>query len=138
MLSNVDIVEEKIRKYKPSAVCVVGKGIWDIIYERKNFGKKVGKEFKFGWQELRMGVDDGWNGAMTFVTPSTSGRVAAYSREFQEILWKELGDWVVEERELRSKEVKNESERVKVESEEESKETNTGVEAENKNIKVED
>jgi hypothetical protein len=40
----------------------------------------------------------GGNGARCFVTPSTSGRVAAYSREFQEVLWKELGRWVMHER----------------------------------------
>ena len=98
MLSNVDIVEGKIKKYKPLAVCVVGKGIWDAIYERKNFGRKVGKEFKYGWQDLRMGSEKGWGGARCFVTPSTSGRVAAYSREYQEVLWKELGKWVLQER----------------------------------------
>lgn len=109
MLANVDIVEEKIREYKPSAVCVVGKGIWDAIYERKNFGRKVGSEFKFGWQTgVKMGVgEEGeWSGARVFVTPSTSGRVAAYSREFQEVLWKELGKWVMQERgELKEEEV---------------------------------
>jgi len=98
MLSNVDVVEEKIRTYKPKAVCVVGKGIWDAIYERKNSGQKVGKDFVYGWQPLRMGVESEWSGARCFVTPSTSGRVAAYSREFQEVLWKELGKWVREER----------------------------------------
>lgn len=98
MLENVDVVEEKVRKYKPTAVCVVGKSIWDAIYERKHFGQKVGKDFKYGWQSVRMGIDEGWTGAKCFVTPSTSGRVAAYSREFQEVLWKELGDWVRQER----------------------------------------
>jgi len=97
MLTNVDVLEHKIRKWKPMAVCVVGKGIWDVIYERKT-GGKVGKDFEFGWQEMRMGRDDQWKGAGTFVTPSTSGRVAAYSREYQEVLWKKLGDWVREER----------------------------------------
>lgn len=98
MLSNVDVVEEKICKYKPLAVCVVGKGIWDAIYERKHSGQKVPKDFEYGWQLDRMGVDEDWPGALCFVTPSTSGRVAAYSREFQEILWKELGEWVRQER----------------------------------------
>lgn len=94
MLSNVDVVEGKIRTYKPMAVCVVGKGIWESIYERKSFGQKVGKEFKFGWQPIRLGVEDDWPGARCFVTPSTSGRVASYSKEYQEILWRELGQWV--------------------------------------------
>jgi len=97
MLTNVDVLEDKIRTWKPMAVCVVGKGIWDVIYERKT-GGKVGKDFEFGWQGMRMGGDDQWKGAGTFVTPSTSGRVAAYSREYQEVLWKKLGDWVREER----------------------------------------
>jgi len=98
MLSNVDTVEEKVRKYKPQAICIVGKGIWDAIYERKHLGRKVGKEFTYGWQVLRLGKEEGWNGARCFVTPSTSGRVAAYSYAFQEELWKELGDWVKQER----------------------------------------
>jgi thymine-DNA glycosylase len=100
MLAHVDPLEAKIRKWRPRAVCVVGKGIWDAIYERKTRGGKVGKEFKFGWQGMRMGEDGtgGWSGARVFVTPSTSGRVAAYSREFQEVLWRELGDWVRAER----------------------------------------
>jgi len=97
-MANVDVVEDKIRKYRPKATCVVGKGIWDAIYERKHFGRKVGKDFKFGWQEDRLGLVKDWEGARCFVTPSTSGRVAAYSREFQEILWRELGMWVKLER----------------------------------------
>ena len=125
MLSNVDVVEEKIRLYKPAAVCVVGKGIWDAIYERKSFGKKVGQDFKYGWQIIRMGSEvDGWSGARCFVTPSTSGRVAAYSREFQENLWKELGRWVSQERgDIKAEEVeqkiKEESDQLKVELDEE-------------------
>ena len=98
MLENVDVVEEKVRTYKPKAVCVVGKGIWDAFHERRHGGKKVGKDFKFGWQPELVGVSNQWKGARCFVTPSTSGRVAAYSREFQEVLWKELGDWVKLER----------------------------------------
>ena len=114
--------------YKPAAVCVVGKGIWDVIYERKHFGRKVGKEFEFGWQEVRMGSEnDGWGGARCFVTPSTSGRVAAYSREFQEVLWKELGKWVRQERgdikdemiEDVEQEIKEEVDKVEVEFDEE-------------------
>jgi thymine-DNA glycosylase len=104
MLSNVDVVEFKIRKYKPMAVCVVGKGIWDIIYERKSFGQKLGKDFEFGWQPIRLGVDDEWPGARCFVTPSTSGRVASYSKEYQETLWKELGIWVNQQRNAGDKE----------------------------------
>ena len=98
MMANVDIVEDKIRKHRPRASCVVGKGIWDAIYERKHFGRKVPKNFKFGWQEERLGVDTDWEGSRCFVTPRTSGRVAAYSRQFQEIMWRELGRWVQMER----------------------------------------
>ena len=96
MLAHVDPLEAKIRKWRPRAVCVVGKGIWDAIFERRT-GRKVGREFRFGWQAIRMG-EGGWSGARVFVTPSTSGRVAAYSREFQEVLWRQLGDWVRAER----------------------------------------
>jgi thymine-DNA glycosylase len=98
MLLNVDVVESKIREYRPRAVCVVGKGIWEIIYERKHLGRKLGREFVFGWQGEPAGKEDKWEGAMCFVTPSTSGRVASYSRQFQEGLWAELGEWVKEQR----------------------------------------
>jgi TDG/mug DNA glycosylase family protein len=125
MLENVDAVEDKVRKYKPQAVCVVGKGIWDAIYERKHLGRKVGKDFKYGWQVDVLGKDKGWNGARCFVTPSTSGRVAAYSREFQEILWKELGNWVMQEREDQ-----NRSGTVKIEVEEGQKESAPSVKQE--------
>jgi thymine-DNA glycosylase len=98
MLANVDVVEDKVRTYRPRAVCVVGKGIWDIFYQQKHGGKKLGKDFKFGWQPERIGISNEWSGARCFVTPSTSGRVAGYSREYQEVLWKELGNWVKLER----------------------------------------
>ena len=39
--------------------------------------------------------EGGWSCARCFVTPSTGGRVAAYPTEFQEVLWKELGKWVM-------------------------------------------
>jgi thymine-DNA glycosylase len=111
MLASVDVVEEKVRMYKPKAVCVVGKGIWETFYERKHAGKKVGKDFKFGWQAERIGIGNDWSGAQCFVTPSTSGRVATYSREFQEVLWKELGCWVrLQRRDIEQEGVKLESE----------------------------
>jgi hypothetical protein len=53
------------------------------------------------------------------VTPSTSGRVAAYSREFQEVLWRELGNWVRAERGDVKDEVKRDEKNLEIRSTEE-------------------
>ncbi|KAF8473314.1 uracil-DNA glycosylase-like protein [Kalaharituber pfeilii] len=103
-------LEEKIRKWKPEAICVVGKGIWDSIY-RARHGQKVGKEFKYGWQgdetlgriTGRDGTDaqqEEWVGARVFVAPSTSGLVTI-DQTVMSGIWKELGDWVNERRKER-------------------------------------
>lgn len=96
----VPMLEEKVRKWKPEAVAIVGKGIWERCFKVK-MGKKLGKEFKFGWQEERMGVEDGWEGANVFVAVSTSGLVAGYKWDEKLRIMKELGDWVNQRRQER-------------------------------------
>lgn len=103
MDASVEICEEKIRKWKPESVCIVGKGIWESIWRAKHGGKKLSKEeFVWGWQadKERFGPvpDEGYEGAKVFVVPSTSGLVAGYSMEFKRAMWKELGDWVQQRR----------------------------------------
>ncbi|KAI8853300.1 uracil-DNA glycosylase-like protein [Chytridium lagenaria] len=96
------ILEAKIFEYRPEAVCFVGKGIWEAVYRVKTGMKALPKDFKFGWQSLRLGIQSNedeegvevWGGARVFVTPSTSGLVAGYTREFKHQIFKELGDWV--------------------------------------------
>lgn len=54
-------LDEKIRKYRPEAVCIVGKGIWEAIW-RSRYGCAMKRgEFAYGWQGVRhnMGVCGG-------------------------------------------------------------------------------
>ncbi|KAF8425955.1 uracil-DNA glycosylase-like protein [Tirmania nivea] len=101
MDDSVSELEDKIRKYKPEAACIVGKGIWDSIY-RARHGKKIPtKGFEYGWQEGEwLGVEEGWQGARVFVSPSTSGLVTI-NQEKMGGIWKVLGDWVCERRQER-------------------------------------
>ncbi|RPB23302.1 DNA glycosylase, partial [Terfezia boudieri ATCC MYA-4762] len=101
MDDSVPELEGKIRKYKPEAACIVGKGIWDSIY-RARHGKKIPtKGFEYGWQEGEwLGVEEGWQGAKVFVSPSTSGLVTI-NQEKMGGIWKVLGDWASERRKKR-------------------------------------
>ncbi|KAI5859104.1 G/U mismatch-specific uracil DNA glycosylase [Tricharina praecox] len=103
MEASVPVLEEKIRRWKPESVAVIGKGIWERIYKAKT-GTRLGKEFVFGWQDgWRLGEDEGegWEGARVFVAISTSGLVAGYSTARKLEIMKELGDWVRIRREER-------------------------------------
>ena len=106
LLAGVAVLEEKMRRYKPEAVCFVGKVVWEAVFKVRN-GRGIRKgEFDWGWQEgIRFGkraegwegegeVEGRWEGCRVFVVPSTSGLVAAYGPEFKRALWKRLGDWV--------------------------------------------
>jgi thymine-DNA glycosylase len=107
MDEGVEVLEEKIRRWRPEVVCVVGKSIWESIW-RVRKGRAIAKtEFCYGWQEEveNMGVpkDDlavendqevqGYHGARVFVATSTSGLAASLRTEEKERIWKELGDW---------------------------------------------
>jgi len=79
MDDSVHVLEEKIGRYKPEAVCLVGKSIWESVW-RKQKGKAIKKEeFRYGWQ------DDG-------------ERMAEKER-----IWRELGVWVEKRREERGR-----------------------------------
>jgi mismatch-specific thymine-DNA glycosylase len=97
-------------KYKPEAVCIVGKGIWEAIW-RYRYGKNMAKkDFKYGWQdaEHNMGKGEGkeeldaggntWNGSKVFVTTSTSGLAANLKPAEKEAIWKPFGEWVQKRR----------------------------------------
>lgn len=67
--------------------------------------------FRYGWQdeELWLGrIVDGesggvvWKGAMTFVTPSTSGLNAGMSPAEKEEAWRPIGEWMRKKREERT------------------------------------
>ncbi|KAL2125123.1 hypothetical protein VTJ04DRAFT_1488 [Mycothermus thermophilus] len=123
MDAGVAVLEAKVRKYRPEAVCIVGKSIWESVW-RVRHGRAIGKEeFRYGWQEETenmglVGGEDGqeeervdgvvydpkWKGARIFVATSTSGLAASLRPAEKEAIWKELGDWVVERRKERAKE----------------------------------
>ncbi|KAF1831604.1 G/U mismatch-specific DNA glycosylase [Decorospora gaudefroyi] len=102
-------LEAKFLRYKPEAVCIVGKGIWESIW-RYRYGKNMGKkDFQYGWQDEKhnMGKSkdkeldaDGnvWNGSRVFVTTSTSGLAANLKPAEKEAIWKPFGEWVQKRR----------------------------------------
>ena len=106
MDEGVAVLEEKIRRWRPEAVCVVGKGIWESVWRVKH-GKAIKKEeFKYGWQDdaERMGLietKDGqgeWEGARVFVATTTSGLAAGMRPHEKEDIWRVLGEWVMRRR----------------------------------------
>lgn len=131
-MEGAEVLDEKIRKWKPEVVCLVGKSIWEAVWKWKH-GRVLKKaEFRYGFQDAgenlgrkrkersggffggqkggtSAGEDDSeeeerWDGARVFVATSTSGLAASLSlREKQEI-WAELGGWVQKRREERGKE----------------------------------
>ncbi|KAI1361189.1 DNA glycosylase [Xylaria arbuscula] len=101
MDAGVAVLEDKCRRWRPEAVCVVGKSIWESIFrvwKGRNLTKADG--FEYGWQdERRMGAP--WEGARIFVATSTSGLAATVRPEEKERIWKILGDWCVQRRKER-------------------------------------
>jgi hypothetical protein len=80
MDGSVEILEDKIRRFKPEGVCIVGKSIWESIWRVRHGRKMKKEEFRYGWQDdvERMGFiegdgESGWIGARVFVATSTSG-----------------------------------------------------------------
>ncbi|ETS81962.1 hypothetical protein PFICI_06964 [Pestalotiopsis fici W106-1] len=105
MDEGVAVLEDKIRKWRPEVVCIVGKSIWESIW-RVRKGRAITKaEFRYGWQDETedMGIPGQSNGkdvetsdlkgARVFVATSTSGLAASLRPEEKERIWKELGDW---------------------------------------------
>nr|OQO19753.1 hypothetical protein B0A51_11824 [Rachicladosporium sp. CCFEE 5018] len=104
MSAGTPILEEKIRNFRPEAVCIVGKGIWEAIW-RWRYKRELKKgEFEYGWQadSERMGVCEGWEGARVFVSSSTSGLSASTKPAEKEAIWKPFGKWVKQRRRERS------------------------------------
>jgi G:T/U-mismatch repair DNA glycosylase len=111
MDSSVQALEDKVQKFRPEAVCIVGKSIWESIWRARR-GKAIKKEeFTYGWQDDRekMGAGGGWDGARVFVATSTSGLAASLSPAEKERIWRELGVWVEQRRAERLASVPNAS-----------------------------
>jgi len=100
MDEGVAALEEKTRRFRPEAVAIVGKGIWESIWRVRHGRKMKKEEFRYGWQEegQRMGVvsegEERWVGANVFVTTTTSGLAAGMRPPEKEEVWKGLGEWV--------------------------------------------
>ena len=129
MVTGAGVLDEKIKKWKPEVVCLVGKSIWEAVWKWKH-GRGIRKdEFKYGFQNAseKMGRkkgsgsffrgvkekegkemtehdslgEEGWDGARVFVATSTSGLAATLSMSRKEEIWAELGGWVKRRREER-------------------------------------
>jgi TDG/mug DNA glycosylase family protein len=110
-LASVPILEAKIRRYRPEAVCIVGKSIWENIWKYRWGSKPSKTEFKNGWQDEKHNMgklpvegedeDNHWTGARVFVATSTSGLDASTKPAQKEAIWQPFGQWVQERREER-------------------------------------
>ncbi|KAF2483511.1 uracil-DNA glycosylase-like protein, partial [Neohortaea acidophila] len=96
VVAGTPILEAKIRRFRPEAVCIVGKSIWLAIW-RWRYGREMRKEeFAYGWQGEgeRMGGEEGWEGAWVFVATATSGLNASLKPAEKEAIWRPFGEWV--------------------------------------------
>jgi TDG/mug DNA glycosylase family protein len=103
MAAGTPVLEEKIQIFRPEAVCIVGKGIWEAIW-RWRYKREIKKsEFSYGWQDERerMGKTTDWEGAWVFVATATSGLSASTKPHEKEAIWKPFGEWVVKRRKER-------------------------------------
>ena len=108
MDESVEELETKIALYRPEAVAIVGKSIWESIWRVKH-GKAIRKdEFKYGWQDERerMGKvkigEQKWAGARAFVATTTSGLAAGMKLAEKQEIWRGLGEWVEKRRSERA------------------------------------
>lgn len=109
VVAGTPILDAKIRKYKPEAVCIVGKSIWESIWQYHHGRKPTKAQFSYGWQDevYNMGklpvegeddTDEDWPGAKVFVATSTSGLSAFPKPPEKEVIWKPFGEWVQKRR----------------------------------------
>jgi G:T/U-mismatch repair DNA glycosylase len=114
VVEGTPILDAKIRKYKPEAVCIVGKSIWESIWQYRYGRKPTKAQFSYGWQDEthNMGklpvkdeddTDEDWPGARVFVATSTSGLSAFPKPPEKEAIWKPFGEWVQQRRAERAK-----------------------------------
>ncbi|MCJ1245858.1 hypothetical protein MMC30_003062 [Trapelia coarctata] len=108
MDAGVAVLEQKCALHRPESVCIVGKSIWESIW-RVRHGKNIKKdEFKYGWQDERMGVvrdgEEAWEGARIFVATSTSGLAATMRPAEKEAVWRVLGEFIERRRAERAAE----------------------------------
>ncbi|KAL8712701.1 MAG: hypothetical protein Q9220_003233 [cf. Caloplaca sp. 1 TL-2023] len=127
MVLGAAVLDEKVRRWKPEVVCLVGKSIWEAVWKWKH-GRGIKKEeFRYGFQDeaQNMGREKGgnrffdgvkgvsniegdegderqeWDGARVFVATSTSGLAANLTMKEKEDIWAKLGGWVEKRRQKR-------------------------------------
>lgn len=107
MQDGAAILDNKIAEFRPEAVVIVGKGIWEAIWMKKKDQKRFkDPDFHWGWQDESLQVGrildaDGevvWHGSKTFVATSTSGLAATLRPEEKLAIWKPLGMWMESKR----------------------------------------
>lgn len=125
MCEGAVVLERKMARCKPEAVCIVGKGIWEAIWRSKYGRNPTKEEFRWGWQDERENMgnltqdDDGddddddsngvtaeaaeddkksWDGTRVYVTTSTSGLSASLKPAEKEAIWRPFGEWVQQRR----------------------------------------
>lgn len=116
MDEGVSVLDEKVRRWRPDVVCIVGKSIWEAVWRVRHGGRAIGKsEFRYGWQQDVENMGKGrvlaagdqvqgvvyepeWKGARVFVATSTSGLAATPGAQERERIWRELGAWVEQRR----------------------------------------
>lgn len=109
VVGGTPILDAKIRKYKPEAVCIVGKSIWESIWQYHHGRKPTKAQFSYGWQDEthNMGklpvegeddTNEDWPGARVFVATSTSGLSAFPKPPEKQAIWKPFGEWVQKRR----------------------------------------
>lgn len=104
MAAGTEALEEKVRQFRPEAVCIVGKTIWQSIWRWRYKREMKRAEFKYGWQDAkqRMGKTTDWKGAWVFVATATSGLSASTKPHEKEAIWKPFGEWVQQRRQHRA------------------------------------
>lgn len=105
MAEGTPVLEAKIAEFRPEAVCIVGKGIWEAVWRWRYKRGMRKEEFRYGWQDERerMGVCEGWEGARVFVATSTSGLSASTKPHEKEAIWRPFGEWVQTRRKERAR-----------------------------------
>ncbi|OCT49781.1 G/U mismatch-specific uracil DNA glycosylase [Cladophialophora carrionii] len=106
MAEGAVLLDKKIALYKPEAVVIVGKSIWETIWMvKKGLKRSKDPDFHWGWQDEDMQLgrtwEDGeltWPGAKTYVATSTSGLAATLRPAEKLAIWKPLGDWMTAKR----------------------------------------
>jgi len=103
MIAGTAVLEEKCACFRPEAVCIVGKGIWEAVWRWRTGRAMKKEEFRYGWQDEDQDMgkvegENGWQGSKVFVASSTSGQAASMKPEEKERIWKPLGEWVADRR----------------------------------------